>query len=217
LPSLLGLLVAWQRTPSTEEMLGAIGAGASEVWPSRGFSLGIIENSEGDITLSTEKLALGAPFQVTSAALTGRLDKNGLTVTSLRGQLCGGTFAVSGSLTPLGAGADLKAHAEIAGGKLDDLSKSIFDNSLAKGPFDLAFNLQGEGLSPSGLVAGLSGEATLSLGARAVLALNPDPPRRVAGGAPHTPVQVGTDHTAPGAPTLRGQGTQSLHKYCPGQ
>ena len=33
LPSLLGVLVAWHRTPSTEEMLGAIGAGASEVWP----------------------------------------------------------------------------------------------------------------------------------------------------------------------------------------
>jgi len=215
LPSLLGLLVAWQRTPSTEEMLGAIGAGASEVWPSRGFSLGIIENSEGDITLSTEKLALGAPFQVTSAALTGRVDKNGLTVTSLTGHLFGGTFAASGSLTPLGAGADLKAHAEIAGGKLDDLSKSIFDNSLAKGPFDLAFNLQGEGLSPPGLVAGLSGEATLSLGPGAVLALNPDPLRRVAVVASNTRIKVDRDQIAEEARTVRDKVTKGIYKYGP--
>jgi len=82
LPSLLGVLVAWQRTPSTEEMLGAIGAGASEVWPSRGFSLGVIENSEGEITLNAKKLRLGEPFQVTSASLQGRVDKGGLTVTN---------------------------------------------------------------------------------------------------------------------------------------
>ena len=54
LPSLLGVLVAWHRTPSTEEMLGAIGSGASEVWPSRGFSLGPIEKAEGEITLKAE-------------------------------------------------------------------------------------------------------------------------------------------------------------------
>ena len=215
LPSLLGVLVAWQRTPSTEEMLGAIGAGASEVWPSRGFSLGIIENSEGDITLSTGKLALGAPFQVTGATLTGRVDKNGLNVTSLTGHLFGGTFAASGSLTPLGAGADLKAHAEIAGGKLDDLSKSVFDNSLAKGPFDLAFKLQGEGLSPPGLVAGLSGEGTLSLGPGAVLALNPDPLRRVAVVASNTRIKVDRDQIAEEARTVRDKVTKGIYKYGP--
>jgi uncharacterized protein involved in outer membrane biogenesis len=215
LPSLLGLLVAWQRTPSTEEMLGAIGAPASEVWPSRGFSLGIIENSEGDITLSTGKLALGAPFQVTGATLTGRVDKNGLNVTSLTGHLFGGTFAASGSLTPLGAGADLKAHAEIAGGKIDDLSKSIFDNSLAKGPFDLAFNLQGEGLSPPGLVAGLSGEGTLSLGPGAVLALNPDPLRRVAVVASNTRIKVDREQIAEEARTVRDKVTKGIYKYGP--
>ncbi len=56
LPSLLGVLVAWHRTPSTEEMLGAIGSGASEVWPSRGFSLGPIEQAEGEITLKANTL-----------------------------------------------------------------------------------------------------------------------------------------------------------------
>jgi hypothetical protein len=215
LPSLLGVLVAWQRTPSTEEMLGAIGAGASEVWPSRGFSLGVIENSEGEITLNTKKLALGAPFQVTGAMLAGRVDKTGLNVTSLTGKLFGGTFAASGSLTPLGAGADLKAHVEITGGKLDDLSKSVFSAGLAKGPFDLAFNLQGEGLSPPGLVAGLSGEGTLSLGPGALLALNPDPLRRVAVVASNKRIKVDRDQIAEEARTVREKVTKGIYKYGP--
>ncbi len=62
LPSLLGTLVAWQRTPSTEEMLGSIGTGASGVWPSRGFSLGVLEKADGDIKLTAKTLALGTPF-----------------------------------------------------------------------------------------------------------------------------------------------------------
>ena len=60
LPSLLGVLVAWHRTPSTEEMLGSIGSGVSEFWPSRGFSLGPVENSEGSITLKANTLTLGS-------------------------------------------------------------------------------------------------------------------------------------------------------------
>jgi hypothetical protein len=215
LPSLLGVLVAWQRTPSTEEMLGAIGAGASEVWPSRGFSLGIIENSEGEITLNAKKLGLGEPFQVTSASLQGRVDKDGLTVTNLTGRVFGGTFAASGSLTPLGAGADLKAHVEITAGKLDELSRSIFTTGLAKGPFDLAFNLQGEGLSPPGLVAGLSGEGTLSLGPGALLALNPDPLRRVALVASNKRIKVDRDQIAEEARTVREKVTKGIYKYGP--
>jgi hypothetical protein len=209
------VLVAWQRTPSTEEMLGAIGAGASEVWPSRGFSLGVIENSEGEIKLNAKKLALGPPFQVTGATLAGRVDKDGLTVTDLKGRLFGGAFAASGSLSPLGAGADLKAHAEVLGGKLDELSKSIIGTGLAKGPFDLIFTLQGEGLSPPGLVAGLSGEGTLSLGPGAVLALNPDPLRRVATVAANKTIKVDKDQIAAEARTVRERLTKGVYKYGP--
>ena len=215
LPSLLGVLVAWQRTPSTEEMLGAIGAGASEVWPSRGFSLGVIENSEGEITLNAKKLALGSPFQVTGATLVGRVGKDGLAVTDLKGRLFGGAFVASGSLSPLGAGADLKAHAELTGGKLDELSKAVIGADLAKGPFDLAFDLQGEGLSPPGLVAGLSGEGTLSLGPGALLALNPDPLRRVATVAANKTIKVDKEQIAAEARTVREKLTKGIYKYGP--
>ena len=59
LPSLLGVLVGWQRAPSSEDGLGAIGAGASEIWPSRGFALGAIDHAEGELKLNAKTLSLG--------------------------------------------------------------------------------------------------------------------------------------------------------------
>ena len=215
LPSLLGVLVAWHRTPSTEEMLGAIGAGAAEVWPSRGFSLGPIENAEGDITLKANTLALGSAIKVQGATLTASVGKNGLSVTDLKGRLFGGEFAASGTLSPRGTGAELAAHAEVKGGKLEDLAKSVAGSSLAKGPFDLAFNVQGEGLSPPGLIAGLSGKGTLALGAGAIQALSPDPLRRVAATAARKTIKIDKDEIAAEAKSVREKLTKGVYKYAP--
>jgi len=183
LPSLLGVLVAWHRTPSTEEMLSSIGSGVSEFWPSRGFSLGPVENSEGSITLKANTLTLGSTLKVQGATLAASVGKDGLSIADLTGRLFGGEFAASGTLSPRGNGAELTARADLKGGKLEDFAAGVTGSSLAKGPFDLAFTVQGEGLSPPGLVAGLSGQGTFSLGAGALQALSPDPLRRVAAAA----------------------------------
>ena len=217
LPSLLGVLVAWQRTPSTEEMLGAIGAGASAVWPSRGFSLGLLDKAEGDITLAAKALSLGAPFQVLGATLAAKVDKRGLAVTSLDGRLFGGTFAASGGLWPRGAGAELEAKAELKGGKLDEASLALLGRDLARGPFDLAFSVQGEGLSPPGLVAGLDGKGSLSLGAGALQTLSPEPLRKVALTAAKKTIKVDKEEIAAETRAVRDTLTKGLYKYPPTQ
>jgi len=180
LPVLLGGLVAWQRTPSTEQMLGTLGGGTSEVWPARGFSLGPLARIEGDFKLAAKSLSLGSPFLVQDATLTARAEKGGLSVPSIQGRLFGGTFVSSGTLSPRGAGAGLQARADLKGGRLEDLSKGLAGKVLAKGPFSLSFNVTGEGLSPPGLVAGLSGEGTLSLEPGVVQAMSKEPLQRVA-------------------------------------
>src|SRR6185312_4814117 len=88
-------------------------------------------------------------------------------------------------------------------------------SGLAKGPLNLAFNLQGEGLSPPGLVAGLSGEGTLSLGPGALMALNPDPLRRVAVVASNKRIKVDKDQIAEEARTVREKVTKGIYKYGP--
>jgi AsmA-like C-terminal region/AsmA family len=217
LPSLLGVLVAWQRTPSTEEMLGAVGAGASELWPSRGFALGPIETAEGEIALRAETLSLGSAVKVADATLHASVGKDGLSVTDLKGHLFGGALTASGTLAPRGNGAELEVKAEISGGKLEDLAKHVAGASLAKGPFDLAFNLQGEGLSPPGLVAGLSGEGNLALGAGALQSLSPEPLRRVAATAAKKTIKADREEIAAEAGAVRETITKGTYKYAPVQ
>lgn len=215
LPSLLGVLVAWHRTPSTEETLGAIGAGAAGVWPARGFSLGPIETAEGEIALKANTLALGSAVKVQGATLTASVGKDGLSVTDLKGRLFGGEFTGSGSLSPRGNGAELAARAEVKDGKLDELAKSVTGSALAKGPFDLAFNIQGEGLSPPGVVAGLSGEGTLILGPGALQALSSAPLRGVAATAAKKTIKADKEEIEAEAKSVREGITKGVYRYAP--
>jgi uncharacterized protein involved in outer membrane biogenesis len=180
LPALLGTLVAWQRTPSTETLLGTLNQAASDVWPARGFALEALGNADGDIRIEANSLSLGAPFQVADATLTATVNKQGLSITALEGELFGGSFAANGTLVPKGTGAELKAHAELASGKMDQLSQALAGRALAKGPFTFVMDVSGEGLSPPGLVAGLSGDGALFLDAGAVQALSLEPLKRIA-------------------------------------
>lgn len=215
LPSLLGMLVAWQRTPSTEEMLGAIGPDASELWPSRGFALGPIETAEGEIKLQAGTLSLGSAVKVDDATLTASIGKDGLSVTELKGRLFGGDLAASGALSPRGNGAELSAQAEVKGGRLEQLAKSVTGAGLAKGPFDLALSLQGEGLSPPGLVAGLSGEGSLALGAGALQSLSPVPLRRVVATAANKTIKADKEEIAAEAQAVRETITKGSYKFAP--
>ncbi|HEY8275998.1 MAG TPA: AsmA family protein [Methyloceanibacter sp.] len=213
LPVLLGGLVAWQRTPSTEQMLGTLGGGASEVWPARGFSLGPLAKIEGDFKLAAKSLSLGSPFLIQNAALMARAEKGGLSIASVQGRLFGGTFAGSGTLSPRGTGAGLQATADLKGGRLEDLSKGLAGKVLAKGPFSLSFNVSGEGLSPPGLVAGLSGEGTLSLEPGVVQAMSQEPLRRVAVEAAKTKKFKDKEQITVITRALREGMTRGTYKY----
>ncbi|HYB06138.1 MAG TPA: AsmA family protein, partial [Methyloceanibacter sp.] len=180
LPSLLGSLVAWQRTPATEVLLGSLNQSASEVWPARGFALEPLGKANGEIKIEAKTLNLGASIELDDALLTAHVDQQGLSITDLQGDLFGGSFDASGTLAPKGTGADLKLHAELATGRLDRASQALAGRVLAKGQFTFVFDVTGEGLSPPGLVAGLSGDGTLFLNPGALQALSSEPLKRVA-------------------------------------
>jgi uncharacterized protein involved in outer membrane biogenesis len=214
LPALLGALVAWERTPSTEELLGAIGHDTSEVWPARGFALAPLGKAEGEITLTAKRLALGSALPVEDAILTARLDKEGLSIPGLKGRLFGGNFTASGTLSARGAGASLTARAELAGGKLDALSKSVVGPVLAKGPFSLHVDVAGEGLSPPGLVADLSGQGTLALEPGVLQTLSSDSLNRMAAeAAKGKKIKADKDQIAALAHSLRDKLTHGTYKY----
>ena len=215
LPSLLGVLVAWHRTPSTEELLGTIGANTSALWPSRGFSLGLIEEIEGEIALEAKTLSLGSAVKVEAATLGASVGNDGLDVTALKGRLFGGELAASGNLAPRGNGAELTMRAELKGGRLEALTKNVAGSAFAKGPFDLAFNAQGEGLSPPGVVAGLSGEGTLTLGAGILQSLSTAPLRGVAAAAAMKTIKADKEEIEAEAKGVRETMTKGSYKFAP--
>ena len=215
LPSLLGVLVAWHRTPSTEELLGTISGNTSELWPSRGFSLGLLEEIEGEIALEAKTLSLGSAVKVEAATLAASVGKDGLDITALKGRLFGGELAASGNLAPRGNGAELAARADIKGGKLEALTKSVAGSAFAKGPFDLAFNVQGEGLSAPGVVAGLSGEGTLTLGAGTLQSLSAAPLRGVAATAAKKTIKADKEEIEAEARGVREKITKGTYKFAP--
>ena len=215
LPAVLGVLVAWERTASTEEMLGSVSADAAEVWPARGFALDLIDNAQGDITLNARTLILGAPFQVADATLNARVDNDGLAITELDGRLFGGAFVASGALSPRGNGAALTAKADLKGGSLGALSEAVAGESLAEGPFDVAFSAQGEGLSPPGLVTGLSGKGSLALGEGVLTAMTSEPLRKVAAKAAKTTIKATKAEIDADTETVRNTLTKGTYGFAP--
>jgi hypothetical protein len=153
--------------------------------------------------------------KVRDATLVASVGKNGLSITDLKGSLFGGEFAASGTLSPRGSGAELAAGAELKGGRLEQLAKSVAGTGLAKGPFDLSFSVQGEGLSPPGLVAGLGGEGTLTLGAGALQSLSSAPLRRVAATAANKTISADKEEIAAEARTVRETITTGTYQYAP--
>jgi AsmA-like C-terminal region len=152
---------------------------------------------------------------VQDITLTAAVGKNGLSVTDLKGRLFGGNLVASGSLAPRGNGAELATRADLKGGKLEDFSKSVTGSALVKGPFDLAFNVQGEGLSPPGVVAGLSGEGALSLGAGVLQSLSSAPLRGVAAMAGKKTIKVDKEEIEAEAKGVREKITKGIYRYAP--
>ncbi|MDH3879464.1 MAG: AsmA family protein, partial [Desulfobacterales bacterium] len=215
LPAVMGLFVAWERAESTEDMLGAVDGDAAPVWPARGFALGLLDDAEGTLSLSTKTLSLGKPFQVSGGKIKAKVDRGSLTVESLDGQLFGGTFAGSGALAPRGSGAALTAKAELKQGSLAALSAAVAGAPLATGPFDLSVYVTGEGLSPPGIVADLGGKGALTLGAGELTSFTAAPLRQIAAKAAASNVVATKEQIEADAEAIRGEVKQGRYAFAP--
>ena len=92
---------------------------------------------------------------------------------------------------------------------MDQLSQALAGRVLAKGPFTFVMDVSGEGLSPPGLVAGLSGDGALFLDPGALQALSPEPLKRVAVEANRSKkLKLDKDQIAARMTTLAGHADQ---------
>lgn len=174
LPALLGPLVAWERTASTEELLGTVTEGRAEIWPARGFSLGVLDWAKTQLHVKAKTLLMGSAFPLKEAQFKARSNEGKLEILVLKGKLFDGLFTAAGELAPRGEGAHLDVHAELAAAKLSQASKALLGKVRAKSEFGFNIHVTGDGLSPPGLIAGLSGKGRLTLRPGEILGLNSD-------------------------------------------
>lgn len=160
LPQLFSPVVSWSAQPAPDqEIRGVTQSGA--FWPEVPFNTRFMESADAKISLTSDRLRIASTMDLTEASLEANLSDGRLAVSSLEGRVYGGKLKLSGSLQSRGAGAALDLTGEGTGFRLADVSKTRDGTSLLNAPGDLTFSVSGEGLTPLGLVSGLSGKGQL--------------------------------------------------------
>ncbi|MGE0612592.1 MAG: AsmA family protein, partial [Hyphomicrobiales bacterium] len=160
--------------------------GAS-VWPERGFETELIESASGDFSLEAGRLRLLGAMVLKDATLKAELSGGELSVTEVRGGLYGGSFSGSTRLGKRGGGMAFEANAKATGLSVGEIVKDVRGKPLAQGKAELSLSVNGEGLTPNGIAAGLGGQGKLSVSAGRIMRLAPGAPRSVVAAASRTP------------------------------
>ncbi len=179
LAALLGLSVAWDRNPATEDVVADGTAQGGSVWPARAFGLGDAA-ADFDLKIVAPTVALFEGVEADNARVELSLRPNVLQLTKLEAELFGGRLAMSGKLEGKGTSAALEATIDLADAQLDPLGRAIAGRVIAEGPVGLSLTVNGEGLSPSGLIAGLDGKGQIALGDGMLRNLSAQPLKEVA-------------------------------------
>ena len=169
LPIFANLLLEPQNTAIGEA--AAIISDNDGFWPEWRFSPSALDGIRATIALDAATMQVADTLELGEAKLAASLADGALSLSSLRGELYGGAVKASGRLERERGRLVLRGRLEMDELDLSLLPKGPGSEPLASGRADLNLSLAGEGVSPSGLVASLSGEGRLSLGAGRVRGL----------------------------------------------
>jgi hypothetical protein len=172
LPHLLGPLVNWGENAGADAGVTVASASSSPYWPEANFDARVLEGFSGRLQLKTERLKLIKGVVLDDAAIEATLADGTLDARSVKGTLLGGAFSGSAKLFKRGSGLGLTAEAEIKDMRLE-AATPVHSSPFARGSADLTLDLAGEGLSPRGLAAGLTGNGKLVLGKGSIEGLSP--------------------------------------------
>ncbi len=171
LPKIAAYLVDWERRDYTSDIASAA-TGGSPAWPSQAFAFEALTGVDGALTVKAPRIGVASGVSLSGGSLKASMKAGKLTLEELSGQLYGGRFKGSGSLTRLSGRIGADVALELENFDLAELSRAHGGGEVVRGAADLKLTATGEGLSPSGLVSMLSGSGELSLRGGAFLGLS---------------------------------------------
>lgn len=171
LPKLAAYLVDWDRKDVNAAAADALGG--APYWPNQSFAFGSFEALDGTLKIRAPQLTLADGIVLANAQFDAALKDARLSVDALKGQLYGGNFNASGTLSASEGKAVLKARLKLEKAELARLTLAGDGKPLAKGLGELRLSLAGEGLSPRGLLTVLSGKGRLRLNKGNLFGLSP--------------------------------------------
>lgn len=147
---------------------------AKPYWSEQNFASDLLAGLDGQIALQATRLELADALVLQDAAFEAVLADGTLNIKTLKGTLFEGTFDATAKLVRRGANLALVGKAAATDLRLDRITGLQRDAPLADGKMDIEFALAGEGLSPRGLTAGLTGQGKVRFGGGTLNGLSPD-------------------------------------------
>ena len=142
-------------------------------WSEQSFDTDFLTNVSGHLDLRADTLELSSALSLQKAQLVADLKDGTLEIKTLKGTLFDGGFDANAKLVKRGANLALVGRVITKSLSLARITQRADQAALAEGDVDVTLSIAGEGLTPSGLVAGLSGEGEIALADGALHAMSP--------------------------------------------
>ncbi|MGF1619533.1 MAG: AsmA family protein [Rhodomicrobiaceae bacterium] len=172
LPKIAAYLVDWERDDLSSQIAN-VARGMTGVWPEQAFSLSALRAFDGTIRVKAPAFAIADGLTLKDGELKASLASGTLNVSELRGDVYGGTFAASGSLSALKGSAGFSGRLSLKNADLAALGKAHGGGKIVNGTGDLDLSFSGEGISPRGLITVMSGDGQLVLSKGSIFGLSP--------------------------------------------
>jgi uncharacterized protein involved in outer membrane biogenesis len=172
LPKIAAYLVDWEHSDVTSQ-IADVASGAAGLWPIEAFSLASLRAVDGTFAIKAPSMIVADGVALADAELEASLDAGTLSLSKLHGRAYGGTVDASGTLTALKGRAGVSGKLRLENIDLAALSRAQGGNEVAKGIAGLELSVEGEGLSPRGLLSVLKGEGRIVLGKGSFNGLSP--------------------------------------------
>lgn len=163
LPRLFAPIIAWHREKENSAAIRGVTM-QEGYWPDAPFDTSLMEEADGSLALTTDRLQLTGGLTLEKANMQAALSDGTLRVSRLDGELYGGTFSATGELASRGGGAALDARVEASELHVDQMIVAADGSPLVNAAAHVTMSVTGEGLTPRGLVSGLRGTGELRLG-----------------------------------------------------